>query len=109
MIEYGTVNTAAGQETRGQWQEIAIRGNFDNPRVIMGTPTNNGKWPITVRVRDVTQTSFKFQIQGWGQVWSDAELNMLKETAEDISYLVVESGRHMLRNPDGSSTWVEAG
>jgi hypothetical protein len=109
LIEYGSVSTADQQIHRGKWQKVMIEGKFDNPRVIMGTPTSNGLWPITVRVRDVTQTSFTFQLQGWGQVWSDQELEALIETPEDLSYLVVESGRHMLQNPDGSSTWIEAG
>jgi len=46
-------------------QEVRLEHRFKNPVVIMGTLSFNGGHPSTVRVFDVTSTSFKVHIQEW--------------------------------------------
>ncbi len=60
----------------------------------MGCLSMNGGDPSTVRVKDVTSTSFTVSVQEWlhMDVW---------HTTEQISYLVVEAGHYVF--PDGSS------
>jgi hypothetical protein len=64
----------------------------------MGTPSFNGGHPLTIRVKDVSRTSFKWQMQEWSYLDGP-------HTKETVSFMVVESGAHKL--PDGS--WVVAG
>ncbi len=58
----------------------------------------NGNQPSQIRVKAVNSDSFDFQIEEW--VYLDGKHNI-----EDVSYLVVEAGRHRLQ--DG--TILEAG
>jgi hypothetical protein len=64
----------------------------------MGTPSFNGGHPLTIRVKDVSRTSFKWQMQEWSYLDGP-------HTKETISYMVVEEGSHQLY--DG--TQIEAG
>lgn len=77
---------------------VQMTHTFINPVVIMGTLSFNGGHPSTVRVYDVTPTSFKVRIQEWVylDVW---------HTTESISWLVAEAGHHHLE--DGN--FYEAG
>jgi hypothetical protein len=86
------------QKTKNTWHKVDITGKFNKPVVIMGAPSMNGKDPITIRVKEVTRKSFKWQMQEW---------SYLDQThaAETISYMIVEAGSWKL--PDG--TWFEAG
>ena len=58
----------------------------------MGVLSYNGGDPSTVRVKDVTSTSFAVQIQEWSYLdtW---------HTTEEISWMVVEAGHYTF--PDG--------
>jgi hypothetical protein len=53
---------------------------------------------MMIRVKDVTATSFKWQMQEWTYLDN-------VHTVETISYMVVEEGMNFLK--DGS--WIEAG
>jgi len=64
----------------------------------MGTPSYRGGHPMMIRVKDVTATSFKWQMQEWTYLDN-------VHTVETISYMVVEEGMNFLK--DGS--WIEAG
>jgi hypothetical protein len=64
----------------------------------MGPASFNGKHPLTIRVKNVTRTSFAFQFQEW--TYLD-----FTHAKESISYMIVEDGVHQLS--DG--TFIEAG
>jgi hypothetical protein len=48
------------QMNANTWHKVKIQGKFNNPVVIMGAPSMNGKEPMTIRVKEVTRTSFKW-------------------------------------------------
>jgi hypothetical protein len=50
----------ASQNDPNVWHKVAIKGTFKNPVVIMGAPSSNEKSPVTIRVKEVTRTSFKW-------------------------------------------------
>jgi hypothetical protein len=96
IVEYGDVKT--DQKSRKVWHTVEIQGMFNSPVVIMGTPSFNGGHPLTIRVKDVTRSSFKWQMQEWSYLDGP-------HTTETISYMIVEEGQHTLY--DG--TLIEAG
>jgi hypothetical protein len=77
------------------WKTVELTGirEFQNPVVIVGPPTRNGGDPCVVRVRNVTSNSFQVRIQEW--LYLDQW-----HTVENISYMVVEAGEHIM--PDGT-------
>jgi hypothetical protein len=77
------------------WKTVELTGirEFQNPVVIVGPPTRNGGDPCVVRVRNVTSNSFQIRIQEW--LYLDQW-----HTVENVSYMVVEAGEHIL--PDGT-------
>ncbi len=68
-------------------QTVHLNYEFNDPVVIMGTCSRNGGQPVTIRVRNVTPTSFDVVIQEWLYLdnWH------LKET---ISWMVLEAGHY---------------
>jgi len=60
--------------------------------------TYNGSQPAHIRVRNVTSSSFEYQIEEWDYLDQS-------HITEDIGFVVLESGIHVL--PDG--TQIEAG
>lgn len=96
IVEFGTV--LQEQPDADTWYEVPIHGIFLEPIVVMGPLSYNGTNAATARVKDVTQSSFKWSIQEWlvHDVW---------HMQEAISYMVVEKGLNYLY--DG--TWIEAG
>ena len=60
VAEFGDINIAEGQTDT--WVEQAIAGEFNVPIVVMGPLSFNGPNPMTVRVKDVTRTSFKYSL-----------------------------------------------
>jgi len=72
--------------------------SFSDPIVIVGPPTDHGAEPGVVRVENVTSEGFSVYFDEWPSLDGF-------HAKEVVSYLVVESGRHLM--PDGSE-W-EAG
>ncbi len=95
LVEFGTVTL--DQPDKDSYYNIDIVGKFNSPVVVMGPLSNNENQPVTVRVRDVTRKNFLIQIQEW---WGSDFVH----ASEDISYMIVEEGKHQLS--DG--TWIEA-
>jgi hypothetical protein len=75
------------------WKTVELTRKFQNPVVIVGPPTRNGRDPCVVRVRNVTSNSFEVRIQEW--LYLD-QLHLV----ENVSYMVVEAGEYMM--PDGT-------
>lgn len=91
--ESGTVTSLTSA-----WKKITLQNAFDNPVIVMGTPTRIGAEPITVRIRNVTPNSFEARIDEWEYL--DGQ-----HGREDVSFMVFESGSYTL--PDG--TKIKAG
>ncbi|WP_037370997.1 cadherin-like domain-containing protein [Salipiger mucosus] len=85
--ETGTV--VAGQAGAGDWTSVTFDTPLEDPSVVMGGLTGNGANPYTVRVRNVTDTGFEYQIDEYEYLddW---------HTTEEISWLAVEKGTHVL-------------
>ncbi len=81
-----------------QWQTIVLSRPYINPVVIVSPLSFNDTTAATVRIRNVTSTSFDVQVDRWDYLPSS-------HGPETVSYFVVESGRHVLA--DGSV--LEAG
>jgi hypothetical protein len=96
VIEFGDYDLKKGDTLK--WFTVPIKGVFNRPVVVLGPLSMNGGQPVAMRVKDVTRKSFKLQIQEYPNQdnW---------HLAEKISYMIVESGVHTLK--DG--TVVEAG
>lgn len=75
---------------------VSLRNTYVNPVVVAFINTRKGHNSVGVRVRSVSKTSFELFMQ---------TPNNQNHTAETISYIVVERGRHVL---DGGLI-VEAG
>jgi hypothetical protein len=94
-LEWGSVEVE--QPDNKTWHLVNLKGQFENPVVVMGAISANGPDSAVTRVKEVTPTSFKFQIQEWSYLdkW---------HTTEKISYLVAEAGIHQL----SPTQWIEA-
>lgn len=77
------------QANADEWHTVSFESAFADPVVVMGPPSYNGPHTSTVRVRNVTPSSFQFQIDEW-------DYNDGRHTRETLSYLVVEAGIHTL-------------
>ena len=87
-----------GQLGRGRWEIAFLRHTYTAPVVIAQISSYHGSQPAHVRIKTVDPGSFEYQIEEW------AYLDGL-HYIEDITYLVIEDGRHRLQ--DG--TILEAG
>jgi parallel beta-helix repeat protein len=85
--ETGTVTV--GQDSADQWHTVRFSEALDDPAVIMSGMTNNDGEPYTVRVRNVTDEGFEFQIDEWD--YQDGVRGL-----ETLSWMAVESGTHTL-------------
>ncbi|MGD9862001.1 MAG: nitrous oxide reductase family maturation protein NosD [Pseudodonghicola sp.] len=94
--ETGTVSVA--QRGGGQWHEVTFAEALDNPSVVISSMSANGPSPYTLRVRNVSDTGFEFQLDEWDHLDG-------KHVKETISWMAVESGTHTLA--DG--TTISAG
>jgi type II secretory pathway pseudopilin PulG len=99
--ETGTV--APFQFFAGQWFTVNLNNSYTNPIVVMGPASYADADPLTIRVRNVTATSFEYQIDEWDYL-SGGFFGGFHPT-ETIHYMVMEAGTHTL--DDG--TVIEAG
>lgn len=90
--EIGTV--VVSQANENQWHTVELDAAYQDPIVVLGPPGYADTAPTTVRVRNVTPTSFQFKIDEW--LYLDGA-----HGAEVVSYLVVEAGEYLL--PGGGS------
>ncbi|MDF1824049.1 MAG: DUF1800 family protein [Verrucomicrobiales bacterium] len=67
------------------WETVDLSQTYSNPVVVLGPPSMNGGDKSTVRVRNVTATSFEAQVDEWD--YRDGGHNV-----ESVSVLVMEAG-----------------
>ena len=101
------------QSNSRQWHKVAFDAPILNAAVVMGPLTLNGGQPASVRVRNVTETGFEFQIDEW-EYLDGAHIS------ETISWMAGSVGTHTLSDgsivsfgattaSDGSATKINLG
>jgi len=85
--ECGSVSVA--QSGPDQWHTVSLAQSYTDPVVVMGPALNADPDPVTIRVRNVTGSSFEFQLDEW-----DYQDGVHAE--ETVGYMVVERGTHLL-------------
>ena len=88
----------AYQHDGGVWHTVTLKNSFTRPVVLMNILTMNGRQPCHIRLRNVQNSSFEFQIEEW-------EYLDQRHLTETVSYVVLEQGAHQL----ASGLRVEAG
>ncbi len=76
------------------WQTVTLADTYANPVIVAGPPSTNGGDRSTIRVRNVTPTSFEVQVDEWD--YRDGS-----HTTETISLVVMEAGVFEM----GGLTW----
>ena len=76
------------------WQTVEFIKPYDDPVVVAGPSSYNGRAPLNVRIRNVTSTSFEIHVDEWE--YDDGR----HRNPEVVDYLVVEAGEYVLE--DGS-------
>ncbi|MBU2946731.1 PQQ-dependent sugar dehydrogenase [Zobellia uliginosa] len=89
--EVSAIGETGKVEANHNWATVKLNRNYKNPVVIAGAPTYEGSNQATVRVKDVTSSSFRVRIDEW-ECWDESHL------FETIPYIVVEAGVHELVN-----------
>jgi len=74
-----------------QWIKVPFDKTFNQPVVIAGPPTFNGRSPAVIRIRNVDQDGFEIRVQEWDY------LNGTHKP-ETVSYVVLEQGVYTLNN-----------
>ena len=101
--EFGTrtitseVDPASGYLLSDDWTSVSFAQSYSNPIIIAKPPTFNESSPSLVRIKK-TASGFDVSLQEW-------EYEDGNHSAERVSYVVMEAGRHHL--PNGIT--VEAG
>ena len=72
-----------------RWQTIQLEKTYVDPVVVMGPATRIGGDPVTLRVDNVTSTSFDVQLDEWD--YRDG-----RHVPERVSYMVFEAGEYQL-------------
>jgi len=75
------------QSSSSEWHTVDFSHTYNNPIVVMGPPSYNNSDPTTIRVKDVTNDGFKFQLDEWDYL-NGSHPN------ETISYIVMEKDVH---------------
>ncbi len=87
LMAFEAATLTISQPNRITWHQVEFEAPFNqNPIVIMGPLSFNGRDPSTLRIRNVTPTGFQFQIAEWD--YRDGV-----HTKETIGYLAVEPGQ----------------
>lgn len=84
-IEVGDVTVTQSNATT--WTTVTLGNTYTAPVVVMGPLSYRSSTSLTIRVRNVTSTSFQFQVDRW-----DHHSTQAHNIAEKLSYVVMESG-----------------
>lgn len=79
------------QASADQWHSVSFGATLTDAVVVLGPLTNNDTDPATMRVRNVTDTGFEFQIDEYD--YQDGI-----HGAETVSWLAISEGTHVLAN-----------
>lgn len=87
--EAGVVTFSQGGPS--QWQKVTFAQQLDNPSVVMGGLSSNDLDPGTIRVRNVTDYGFEFQLDEWDYLDGS-------HPSETVRWIAIEQGVHTLSN-----------
>jgi hypothetical protein len=73
------------------WHTVNLINRYADPVVIMQPASFNGGHPTTIRIRNITENAFEFQMDEWDYLDG-------AHTTETIGYLVMEAGTYELQN-----------
>ncbi len=79
------------QTSADQWHTVTFESAILNPVIKMHMMTENDKAPLTLRVKNVTDTGFEWQMDEWDY------LDGIHGT-ETVSWLAIAEGEHTLEN-----------
>ena len=77
------------QATAGTWHKVHFAETLDDPSIVMSGMSANNSDPFTIRVRNVSDDGFEFQIDEWDYLDG-------RHGLESIGWLAIESGVHNL-------------
>lgn len=80
-------NTANG----GDWKTLSFSRNYTNPVVLMEMTTFNGGQPAHLRLKSVSTSSVKYQIEEWDYLDGG-------HATETLAYVVIEQGTQTLHD-----------
>jgi PKD repeat protein len=83
------------------WHTVSLRNAYTSPVVIAKSLSSNSSEPAHVRIRQVTSSSFQWQIEEW-------EYQDGSHSSETMNYVVVEAGSHRLEDGTRLAAGVEA-
>ena len=90
VLSYGEVGRVTIDQTDlDTWHVVSLQNGYANPVVIMQPPSFNGSQPVTIRLRNVTGTSFEFQLDEWDYLDG-------AHVSETMGYVVLEAGQYTL-------------
>ena len=81
----GTVTVT--QANAGQWSSVQFDEALQDAAVVMGPISFNGGQASTMRVRNVTETGFEYQLDEWNYLDG-------AHTKETVSWMAIEKGVH---------------
>ncbi|HYF37314.1 MAG TPA: CHRD domain-containing protein, partial [Prosthecobacter sp.] len=88
-VEVGDLNVTQSNATT--WTTVTLANTYTTPVVVMGPLSYTNGTSLTVRVRNVTATSFEFIVDRW-----DHHSGQTHPYLEHLSYIVMESGSHAI-------------
>lgn len=86
-LQIGTVTVT--QAWPGLWHNVEFDGPIEDAVVVMGPVSNTGGAPVTIRVRNVTETGFQFTLEEW-------EYQDGRHAEETISWMAISEGTYQL-------------
>ncbi|MCK5436770.1 MAG: hypothetical protein KAI90_02100, partial [Desulfobulbaceae bacterium] len=105
-IEMGIV-TMNWEEGVPDWTEVQFQNTYTNPVVVAKSVSYNGSQPCSTRVKDVGDAGiganggFRIRLHEWEYLDGD-------HTTEDIMYIVVEAGHHIVPLDGGGTIEFDA-
>ncbi len=76
-------------EVTDTWQTVNLPYTYTSPIIVAGPPSQNDGDPATIRVRNVTPTSFQVQIDEWDYLDGT-------HASESVSMIVIEAGSYSM-------------
>ncbi len=81
--------TTTSQRSQNQWHTVQLTHALERPVVFAQLSSYRGKDPSHIRIRNVTATSFEYQIEEWDYLDKS-------HATETISYVAIETGSHQM-------------
>ncbi|MEL6519411.1 MAG: G8 domain-containing protein [Pseudomonadota bacterium] len=89
IVQLGTM--AVTQMSADSWTEVSFDAPIEDAVVVMGPLTVNGGQPATIRVRNVTDQGFEFQIDEWEYLDGS-------HIEEQVSWMAASEGHYNLED-----------